>query len=142
MLFPQIRCFHSSQVESPFTFFILSKGENAGRPGLQPWANSYYVCCHNQEQFEFYFWLTFGLHKAGHFKTYQMGSVIPFLKIADVIGVLKEAVPVIAEHWQKFKQILSAIELLEKTKSTLGQQLVSTQNLQEYLIRNFLVKYK
>jgi hypothetical protein len=36
-------CFHNPthQNVSGYQFFILSKGNNAGKPGLGPWANSF-----------------------------------------------------------------------------------------------------
>lgn len=141
-MFPQIRCYHGSVNQNSFTFFILSKGENSGKPGLQPWVNSFAVHCHSQQQFEFYFWLTYGLYKANHFKPMQKGTAVQYVNIKDVYVVLGQAAPAIEEHWHKYKKILEALELLEKSKTTLGQQLVSTQNMQEYLIRKFFVKYK
>ena len=43
MIFPLIRCSQANVLEQPFVFFILSKGENAGKPSLNPWANSFAV---------------------------------------------------------------------------------------------------
>ncbi len=59
-----LRCYRSSAVQPPFVFYILAKGDNAGKPDLQPWPNSFVAIAPNQEMKEFYFWLTFGLHKA------------------------------------------------------------------------------
>ena len=136
MMFPQIRCNHAEENEQPFMFFILSKGENAGKPGLQPWANSFAVLCNNKESFEFYFWLTYGLFKANKFKPRLRGSVIPFVNLNDVKDVLKETAPSIFENWFKSQKIINALDLLEKSKTTLGRQLLTTENLQRYLIRN------
>jgi len=141
-MFPQIRCFHSSVNEQPYVFFILSKGDNAGKPGLIPWVNCFAVYCRNQQTFDFYFWLVFGLFKAGKFKIRHRGSVISFVNINDVKDVLKEAAPAIFQHCQKFQQIVNAMDLLEKSKTTLGQQLLTTENLQRYLIRRFFEKYE
>lgn len=140
MMFPQIRCFHSNANVQPFTFFILCKGENAGKPAVVPWPNSFAVCCNNQQVFDFYFWLVFGLFKAGKFKQRLRGSVIPFVNLNDVKEVIKEITPAVLPHWLQFQQVLKALDLLEKSKTTLGQQLVSTQNLQQLLIRRFFDK--
>lgn len=141
-MFPQIRCFHYTKNVQPLMFFILSKGDNAGKPGLIPWANCFAVHCSNQQTFDLYFWLVFGLFKAGKFKSRQRGSVIPFVNLNDVKNVLKETGPAIFQHWQQFQQIMKALDLLEKSKTTLGQQLVTTENLQCYLIRRFFEKYE
>ena len=136
-MLPQIRCYHSNTNEQPLMFFILSKGENAGKPGLKPWANSFSVLCNNQKSFDFYFWLMYGLYKADKFKPRLRGSVIPFVNLNDIKDVLKEVVPGIVPNWMQFQKILNAMDLLEKSKTTLGQQVVTTENLQRYLIRRF-----
>jgi len=123
-------------------FFILSKGDNAGKPGLVPWTNCFAVHCSNQQAFDFYFWLVFGLFKAGKFKSRHRGSVISFVNLNDIRSVLRESAPSVFENWQKFQQIMNALDLLEKSKTTLGQQLVTTENLQRFLIQRFFEKYE
>lgn len=140
MMFPQIRCFHSTVNVQPLMFFILSKGQNAGKPSRVPWANCFSVHCSNKQSYDYYFWLIYGLYKAGKFKTRLRGSVIPFVNLDDIRDVLKKAGPPIFQHWQQYQQIMKALDLLEQTKTTLGQQLVTTENLQRYLIKRFFEK--
>ena len=142
MMFPQIRCFHSTKNVQPHMFFILSKGDNAGKPGMVPWANCFAVHCSCKQTFDFYFWLVFGLFKAGKFKSRLRGSVISFVNLYDIKSVLKETGPSIFQHWQQFQQIMKALDLLEQSKTALGQQLVTTENLQRYLIQRFFEKYE
>ena len=137
MLFPQIRCFHSSVNEQPFMFFILSKGENAGMPRLVPWANCFAVRCNNKEAFEYYYWLVYALFKAGKFKTRQRGSVIQFINIQDVRDIIRQSLPLVFEQWQKYQRLLQHLDALEKAKTTLGMQLVTTENLQRTLLHKF-----
>ncbi|MEO6546621.1 MAG: hypothetical protein ABIN94_01425 [Ferruginibacter sp.] len=67
-----IRCYHQSQQIFPDTqFFILSKGNSAGKPGLQPWVNSFIATANNNEMRDFYYWLTYGLHKAQAFNLFS-----------------------------------------------------------------------
>ncbi len=118
-------------------FFILSKGENAGKPGLVPWANCYAVRCNNKEAFEYYYWLVFALFKAGKFKTRHRGSVIQFVNIQDVRDVIRQTLPAVWEQWQKYQKLLQHIEALEKTKTTLGKPLIKTESLQRTLLHKF-----
>jgi hypothetical protein len=37
---------------------------------------------------------------------------------------------------------MKALDLLEQSKTTLGQQLVTTENLQRYLIQRYFEKYE
>ena len=137
MMFPQIRCFHSNVNEQPFMFYVLCKGDNAGKPGVKPWLNSFSVLCNNQEAFDFYFWLVYGLYQAGKFKPRLRGSVIPFVDLDDVKDVVKDVTPCILPNWLQYQKVLKALDLLEQSKTTLGQQLLTTQNLQQFLIRKF-----
>jgi hypothetical protein len=135
-----IRCYRSSAVQPPFAFYILAKGDNAGKPALQPWPNSFVAIAPNQEMKEFYFWLTFGLHKANAFKTFHRGSVIPFINIGEVRDVIMPAARNIYPHWQEYKTILQHLELLENRKNNLVQILKSTATLQDMLIKSWLLE--
>src|SRR6187397_1437661 len=137
-----IRCNHilSQHDVSDAQFFILSKGDNAGKPGLQPWTNSFVATASNAEMKEFYFWLTFGLFKAQSFKVFHRGSVIPFINLQETRDLIMPAANIIYPHWQEFKTILQQMELLEQRKNNLAQILKSTATLQEYLIRNYFIQ--
>lgn len=122
---------------APNQFFILSKGNNAGKPGLSPWSNSFIATTSTQEMKDFYFWLTYGLFKANSFKIYHRGSVIPFINIGEVKSVIMPAAQAIYPQWQEYKVILKQLELLEQRKNNLAQILKSTATLQEMLIRQY-----
>lgn len=134
MMYPLIRCYHEGSPIPEFSFFILCKGENAGRPSFKPWTNSFIVACPRQEYFDFYFWLMYGLHQLGKFKPRLRGSVIPFINLEDVRDLIREVAPVIYPDWQKYQTILSALEKLEKRKATLAEQILATEKLQRYLL--------
>ena len=137
-----IRCNHISSQHyiSDAQFFILSKGDNAGKPGLEPWTNSFVATAANAEMKDFYFWLTFGLFKAQSFKVFHRGSVIPFINLQETRDLIMPAANVIYPHWQEFKKILQQMELLEQRKNNLAQILKSTATFQEYLIRNYFIQ--
>lgn len=137
MHLPQIRCYHSAALLQPHVFFILSKGPNAGQPSLQPWVNCFQLVCTNNNWLEFYFWLCYGLHKAGKFKIHHRGSVIPFINKGDVQDLIKEVAPAIYEHWQQYQKIMEALNKLEKKKASLKEQIITTERLQSYLIRSY-----
>ena len=137
-----IRCNHNSSQPnlSDVQFYILSKGNNAGKPGLVPWTNSFVATAANEEMKDFYFWLTFGLFKAKNFKILQRGSVIPFINIQETRDLIMPAAKVIYPNWQEFKKTLQLLELLEQRKNNLAEILKSTATVQEYLIRNYFIQ--
>ena len=142
MMFPQIRCYHAGAQVPPHTFFILCKGGNAGKPGIQPWTNSFIVVCPHQEYFDFFFWLIHGLHLSGKFKVRHRGSAIPFINLEDVRDTLRELAPSIHPDWSRYRQILSSLDKLSKLKTTLQQQIAATDQLQRCLIQKYFLEIR
>lgn len=137
MMFPQIRCYHSNVMLQPHVFYILCKGDNAGKPALKPWANSFAVICSNQQYFDFYFWLVWGLFKSNKFKIHLRGTAVPFLNLDDVRSVIREMAPAVFSDWSKFQELIVTMDRLEKLKSNLAQQVIASENLQRQLIRRY-----
>ena len=142
MMYPQIRCYHEGAAVPPFSFFILCKGCNAGKPGFQPWTNSFMTVCPNQQNFDFYFWLVYGLFQSGKFKVRHRGSVIPFINLNDVRDIIREVAPLIHPDWSRYQEILSSLNKLNKLKATLAQQLVATDKLQRCLLQKYFLQLK
>ncbi|MBX2900268.1 MAG: hypothetical protein KF775_11490 [Cyclobacteriaceae bacterium] len=92
-------------------FFILSKGNNAGKPLLNPCPNCFVVIACNLEEKEYFYWLCYGLWVGGFFRQVLVGSVIPFLRIGElhrVINATKSKVAVRKEA------LLNSLEILNK----------------------------
>ncbi|HVT85822.1 MAG TPA: hypothetical protein VHD35_11525 [Chitinophagaceae bacterium] len=140
MMFPMIRCYHEGAAVPPYSFFILCKGCNAGKPGFQPWTNSFIVICSNQQYYDFYFWLINGLHQSGKFKIRHRGSVIPFINLEDVRDLIREVAPMIHPDWSRFQEIISYLDKLNNIKSRLAQQLVATEQLQRSLLQKYFLE--
>lgn len=90
--------------------------------------------------FDFYFWLCFGLFEAGKFKSYQHGSVIPFVNLRDLREVLKQFAHHVYPHYQQYRQIVDDLVKLDQRKPTLAEQIESTKHLQQQLINDVVVK--
>ncbi len=134
MIFPQIRCNCPKAVSNPFVFFVLCKGDNSGKPSLNPWANSFAVICQNQQYFNFYYWLIYGLFKANKFKIRLRGSVIPFINVDDVRDLIRELAPAVFPDWSKFQELVTTLDKIENIKSNLAQQIIASENLQLHLL--------
>ena len=136
-MFPQIRCNYSDALKNENVFFILCKGNNAGKPSLQPWPNSFAVICQHIEYKEFYFWLVYALHQAGKFKVRHRGSVIPFININDVRDLLREVAPALHDNWSRLRQLTKTLDALSSLKTSLLQQVQASERLQKHLLYNF-----
>lgn len=142
MMYPHIRCNHSAVSINPFVFYILCKGDNAGRPGYKPWCNCFAVICNNKENFDFYFWLVYGLWRDGKFKSRHRGSVISYISLNDLRDLIREVAPFIHPDWTKYRQILETLSKLEQKKASLAEQIISTTNLERHLLRIYFTEKK
>lgn len=142
MLYPMVRCYHQNASIPQLSFFILCKGNNAGKPSLTPWPNSFIATCSNEEYYKFFFWLVYGLHQSGKFKIYQRGSVIPYINIQDVRNCIREVALLIHPNWSRYQQILSSLEKCQQLKASLAQQIKATEQLQSALLQKYFAELK
>jgi len=99
------------------SFFIQSKGENAGRPLKTAIANCFAVYSAD----EFLFEKVFVLFRQGKFKYYLIGSVIPFIRKKEVETVIKEAAKVRPEIARLIRLTDEIIEIKKQQISLLKQ---------------------
>lgn len=135
MCTPQINCYGAQVAPQYFTFYILSKGNNAGQPQLLPWVNCFAVHCKTKEELDFYFWLSYSLWQTGRFRPYLRGSVIPFLRVQEVRQLLTQAGESIFPHWQSLQGVLEALNQLKTTRAHLAQCIIANEKLQQMLLR-------
>lgn len=70
-------------------FFILSKGDNAGKPMHTPCPNCFVLISRNLVEKDYYFWLCYGLWVGGFFRPLLSGSVISFLRITELNQIIR-----------------------------------------------------
>lgn len=136
MYTPQICCYQSATtVQSHFTFYILSKGQNAGKPCLSPWVNCFAIHCPNSESLDFYFWLCHSLWQTGRFKSLLRGSVIPFLSVHEARQLINQVAQSIFPHWQNLQNVIEALNKLKTARAHLAQCIIANEKLQQMLLR-------
>lgn len=95
-------------------FFILSKGNNAGKPMDLPCPNCFVLTARNLQEREYFYWLCYGLWVGGFFRPFLTGSVISFLRIAELNQVICEAQSKVE---LRKEALINAIEILNKLKA-------------------------
>lgn len=110
-------------------FYILNKGNNAGRPSFEPYRNAFVVFCNNPRELQKLYWMCTILHVAKQFKPYFKGAVIPFITIGDVKRLIKvSCIKYEGNHWEERFKVLKK---LEEAEETIRRQ---SQNLKRYKI--------
>jgi hypothetical protein len=92
-------------------FFILSKGNNAGKPLDLPCPNCFVLTARNLQEKEYYYWLCYGLWIGGFFRPVLTGSVISFIRIAELYQVICEAKSKVE---LRREALLNSVEILNK----------------------------
>jgi hypothetical protein len=87
-----VKTYSPGQLIRPFSFFVLSKGLNSGKPISKPCPNCYQIICLTSEDKETSELLCFCLWQSKVFYKDLVGSVIPFLRIGDFRKALLNAI--------------------------------------------------
>lgn len=118
----QLVTYRPGQQQPKFSFFILNKGLNAGKPLNEPCANCFTATCENENEKEFYSWLCWGLWQAKQVEHLLIGSVIPYVRKRELLELLQcQAARLCPEQWKaaviKAKAIYAKeLELTEALK--------------------------
>ena len=86
-----LKCHPPGAAALPSTFFILSRGNNAGRPAFTPNPNCFAFRCECDDLTRYY-WLVYALWETGHFRPFIFGTAIPMIRIRDVEKVIREGI--------------------------------------------------
>jgi hypothetical protein len=104
-------------------FFILSKGNNAGKPLAQPCPNCFVLLADDAKQKEDLYWLCFGLWQGGFFLPFLCGSVIPFIHLGDLRKVITQAGEKVAQKPAPFAQAVQLLNRLSVHQENIKEQL-------------------
>jgi len=84
-----LKCHPPGAAAPPSAFFILSRGNNAGRPSFTPHPNCFAFRC-AETDLDHYYWLVYALWETGHFRPYIFGTAIPMIRVGDVRRVIQD----------------------------------------------------
>ena len=129
---------HKSKDYTEDHFFILSKGNNSGKPLVHPCPNCFVVLADNAEERELLYWLCFGLWQGGCFRPFLCGSVIPFIHLGDLKKVIQDAKAKVGEKPEKFVEAIEMLNRLSAHQERIVQQLSLIKEAKRALIHNVL----
>ncbi len=96
-------------------FYIQCKGLHSGRPLKKPIPNCFSVYTTTENLFD----LVYVLYVGRKFDQYIKGSVVPFLTLGDMAGVIREHGAIITNE-KLFSQIKAIDSLLDVTRQKLS----------------------
>lgn len=104
-------------------FFILSKGNNSGKPMETPCPNCFVCLCKDEAEKQRLYWLFYGLWQGLYFHPFLTGSVIPFIRLDDLKNVAEIALSKIELQPQQFDKNVSMVQLLNEKAKVVQEQI-------------------
>ncbi len=126
------------QHQPEFSFFILNKGMNSGKPLTKPCANCFTAYCSNENEKEFYYWLCWGLWQAKAFEHFLTGSVIMFIRKDELLHEIRKQAAHINQEC--YNATIAKVQLMAKQEETIKQQLQLLHQMKQVMIRQHLQK--
>lgn len=130
-----LKCHPPGAAAPPSTFFLLSRGKNAGRPSCSPNPNCFAFTC-SPADLDGYYLLVFALWKTGAFARCLFGTAVPFIRIGDVrrcisaysngLGCPKDLLLALDQITQLETQCRSRLSVLAQLRLSLLQQALAT----------------
>jgi hypothetical protein len=130
-----LKCHTLGAAAPPSSFFILSKGNNAGRPAHTPNPNCFVFTC-NPEDKDAYFWLVYALWDGGKFRQYLCGSVIYFLHIRHV----RECIEYGQRSGDRITTAAAHLQKLLALETNLKSQLALLREARRAIVRRALTR--
>jgi hypothetical protein len=104
-------------------FFVLSKGNNAGRPMDKPCPNCFVIITKCPQERRLLYWLCFGLWQCGYFQPYLTGSVIPFLRLPELKAIIRETRFKTADRKDQCDKAVETLNKLLNHQQSISKQL-------------------
>jgi hypothetical protein len=115
-------------------FYILNKGNNSGKPLLNPCPNCFVCLCENDQDKEELFWLLFGMWQGKAIHPHLIGSVIPFIRLKELTNLINTGIEKLLLNPDKVKRNISKIVQMEKHQVNIQKQLDLIKQMKQALI--------
>ncbi|MFZ4549284.1 MAG: DUF6943 family protein, partial [Bacteroidales bacterium] len=133
-----IKSYRSGVVYSMPHFFILNKGNNSGKPLLDPCANCFVIQFQCEEEKEKIYWLMYSLWQSKAFYQLLRGSVIPFVVLRDVKSCLSDSLTKVEANPAQFEKAVAALRSLEAMENQYKQNLILISKAMRMLYYKYL----
>jgi hypothetical protein len=133
-----VKTYNNKQKLSREHFFILSKGNNAGKPLTNPCPNCFVFQVSGKKERDFYFWLIYGLWQGNYFRQFLYGSVIPFIRIHDLKEIIANAATITSGKKERLSKTITLLESLDEQQKNIQNQITLIKQTKAALMYNIL----
>lgn len=121
-----------------YHFWVLCKGNNAGKPLQKPCPNCFIVVCDTQAEKDFYQSLCFALWKAKIFERELIGSVIPFIRLPEFRKVIERYAHLTKNQPHRVLKLALTVKQAVEYEEVIRQQLAKVRQMQMAIVYSFL----
>lgn len=134
----KILTYNPKNQKSDFEIYVLCKGLNSGKPLDNPCANCFVISCKNTQEMYYLRSLLFGMWKAKAFHPHLIGSVIPFIRIADFRNLISEQIQHLKNKEVTYQKDVQKFKALEQKEPAMYEQLLLISQLKRIYIAKHL----
>ncbi|WP_421870183.1 DUF6943 family protein [Marinoscillum sp.] len=136
----QMKTYRDGLINEKPHFFMLSRGNNAGKPLENPCPNCFVIITETLEERNFYFWLAYGLWQAQGFYPHLIGSAISFLRIGDAKAVLLAGAEKAIKDRSKYLKSLALLQDFDKKSKVLEKQVELVKQVKRAIMFRILLE--
>lgn len=119
-------------------FFILSKGNNAGKPLAAPCPNCFVLLAESDTEKDLLYWLCYGLWQGRCFRVYLSGSVIPFIHLQDLRKVIVFAHEKVEGKKEGFAKAIEVLKSCAAHEEKITKQLMLIKDAKRAIMHRLL----
>jgi len=120
--------------------FILNKGMNSGKPQKEPFTNSFVIMFPDEKDAETVYWLAYSLWMSNFWHPFLIGSVIPFLRIADFKKNFDYKVNEMMQDYELHLKQVQALRLLLEKEDQLKQKSFLINEMRRAILSRYCSK--
>ena len=119
------------------TLFILSKGNNSGKPLNEPCPNCFVCECSSEEEKEKAYWLFYALWQGKKCEELLVGSVIPFIRKNDLISLVNQFWEAL-KNPKEFNETVNQLNAVKQQEENFNKMLKLSSQLKMVLSHKIL----
>jgi len=121
-------------------FFILSKGNNSGKPLTTPCPNCFVMQLTSDADKEHFYWLTYALFRSRAFEQFLRGSVIPFVVLPEVRNLIRQSFSRSAHRLPQLTTVVQKVQALDRLQIQYREQLQHLEQAKVHLVKSYFQK--
>ncbi len=121
-------------------FFILNKGQNSGKPLINPCPNCFVVTGPTEEEKNTLYHLSMMLQIGGFYAYHLKGSVIPFISIDDCRNTLKDGYTSLLNESKELQKHISIVSAISRKEAELQKVISKMADLKVSYIQSLFSK--